>query len=488
MLKAVLDDPARQPIYRTSGEPPYDGPSSGLPDAIQPRRVTLRDRITSATLIPVDSITYIPLSLLSYLSKQMNREIEKGDTYAMTEPMALAAFGSYWFSNFVAIMLLGDWGATTEEALTKLGGTLYVETDWEKECIGSFYIKPNYPGRSSHVCNGTFLVTDGARNRGVGRLMGETYVEWAPKLGYTYSVFNLVYETNVASCKIWDALGFKRIGRVKGCGHLKSHDEPVDAIIFGRELDATTPEDFATDERFDKIKYYLKHAKYPDGATRAEKSRLRSAATHYRLILENTLDASGQQEEKLYLKDKEVISDPQRQYDVAREMHELAHEGINKTTARVAERYHWVRIKETATLVIKNCQDCVEPGKSAAPMINPAQPHMLTANGIPVLFTQMPVSQFSAINQTATPSQPGILIATMPEGGVLQVPTSAQFTMDEQSMMPLVTAAAAMPATTIPDMMGYENMPVDPNILLDENAVAAGFLSDLSMDTSGWSK
>ena len=55
-------------------------------------------------------------------------------------------------------------------------------TDWGQVCLGSFYIKPNYPGRSSHVCNGGFLVTDAARNRGVGRLMGEGYLEWAPKL------------------------------------------------------------------------------------------------------------------------------------------------------------------------------------------------------------------------------------------------------------------------------------------------------------------
>ena len=53
---------------------------------------------------------------------------------------------------------------------------------WEEVCLGSFYVKPNYPGRSSHVCNGGFLVTEAARNRGVGRLMGEGYLEWAPKL------------------------------------------------------------------------------------------------------------------------------------------------------------------------------------------------------------------------------------------------------------------------------------------------------------------
>jgi GNAT superfamily N-acetyltransferase len=292
----------------------------------------------------------------------MNREIEKGDTYAYTEPMTIDFFGAYWFSNLVGIMLLGDWGSTVKDCLARLAESVNIEKDWERECLGSFFVKPNYPGRSSHICNGTFLVTDGARNRGVGRLMGEGYLEWAPKLGYSYSVFNLVYETNVASCRIWDALGFKRVGRIKGCGHLKSHDEPIDAIIYGRELSTNSPDDFLAEERFDRIKYYLKHQKYPDGIGRAEKSRLRSAATHYKIVAEE----GGTQEEKLFLRDKEVIADPQKQYEITRETHRRQHEGINKTTAKVNEKYHWLRIKETATLVIKNCPECNEPIKRSA--------------------------------------------------------------------------------------------------------------------------
>lgn len=67
--------------------------------------------------------------------------------------------------------------------------------------------------------------------------MGEAYLEWAPRLGYTYSVFNLVYESNVASCRIWDALGFERIGRVPRCGNLRGcGGRYVDAIIYGRDL------------------------------------------------------------------------------------------------------------------------------------------------------------------------------------------------------------------------------------------------------------
>lgn len=365
----MLDDPASPTIYRTSGVGPFPDPHDAqpqLPIEVYPRQVTLRDRVTTATIVPFSSQHQVPPSLLAYLSDQVNKEIENGDTYPLIDTMPVDQFSSYWFQNFGAVMLLGNIESPDEVVEGK---------NWSTECLGSFYIKPNYPGRSSHVSNAGFLVTDAARNRGVGRLMGESYLDWAPKLGYTYSVFNLVYETNVASCRIWDALGFKRIGRVKGAGNLKSYPgQFIDAIIYGRDL-GPEGEDFVSEERFDKIKFYLKFGKYPAGADRAEKSRLRSAATHYKLIPET---------DKLMLKDKEVISDPQRQYEIARNIHVLQHGGINKTTATIAEKYHWVRIKETVSLVIRNCTQCKELGKAPvvkadgvirpAPRAQPASP------------------------------------------------------------------------------------------------------------------
>ncbi|KAG5798680.1 hypothetical protein H9Q69_002256 [Fusarium xylarioides] len=346
----MLDDPASPTIYRVSGQPPYPDPNNPrLPAEMTPRQVTLRDRQTVATIVPFSSKHQVPESLIAYLCDQINKEIEGGDTYPMMDPFAADKFGSYWFQNFGAIMLLGD----VERAEDVVEGK-----DWSRECLGSFYIKPNYPGRSSHVCNAGFLVTDASRNRGVGRLMGEAYLDWAPKLGYTYSVFNLVYETNVASCRIWDALGFKRIGRVKGCGNLRSYpNQLIDAIIYGRDLSPRESEELVSEERFDKIKFYLKYGEYPNGADRAEKSRLRSAATHYKLL-------DG---DKLMLKDKEVISDPARQFDIARQVHVQQHGGINKTTATIAEKYHWSRIKETVSDVIRSCVECKELGKTPNP-------------------------------------------------------------------------------------------------------------------------
>lgn len=356
-MPAMLEDPTAPAIVRASGDVPYLAPGGPLPVGIAPIQVTLRDRVTTATIIPFSAPNQVPLTLLAYLCDQLGREIEKGDTYPMVEPLPLENFGPYWFGVFGAIMLLGEIQDGRElHEMARRG------CDWERECLGSFYIKPNYPGRSSHVCNGGFLVTDASRNRGVGRLMGETYLDWAPKLGYTYSVFNLVYETNLASCRIWDALGFKRIGRVKGCGNLKSHPgELIDAIIYGRDLGQD--DDFVSEERFDKIRFYLKNGKYPNGADRAEKSRLRSAATHYKLT-----PATDNEPEKLWLKGKEVISDTQRQYEIARDVHHKSHGGINKTTAAIAESYHWVRIKETVSQVIRNCPECSEMNKGLSAM------------------------------------------------------------------------------------------------------------------------
>lgn len=371
-MPAIMDDPSSPTIYQVSGASPFPDPNKPeLPPSIVPRKVTLRDRQTIATVVPFVTRDQVPASLLAYLSDQFAKEIEGGDTYPMIEPMPLERFSSYWLQNFAGIMLLGNIDSPEQVVEGK---------DWSKECLGSFYIKPNYPGRSSHVCNAGFLVTDASRNRGVGRLMGEAYLDWAPKLGYTYSVFNLVYETNVASCRIWDALGFKRIGRVKGCGNLKSYpDRLVDAIIYGRDLGTGAEGDgqmsdplLVSEERFDKIKYYLKYGRYPNGSDRAEKSRLRSAATHYKL-LDNDV---------LMLKGKEVVSDPPRQMDISKTTHEaMSHAGINKTTAIIAEKYHWTRIKETVSDVIRACNHCKD--LSRAPLQNPVLVRKTIVNSSP---------------------------------------------------------------------------------------------------------
>lgn len=205
----------------------------------------------------------------------------------------------------------------------------------------------------------------------------------------TVIVFNSCQKLRSTDAALRDALGFKRIGRVPGCGNLKSYpDRLVDAIIYGRDLTLSEEEndELVSEDRFEKIKFYLKHGKYPNGADRAEKSRLRSAATHYKL-LENDV---------LMLKDKEVISDPERQYEIARQTHALGqHAGINKTTATITERYHWRGIKDTVSDVIRVCAECED--KSNAGLIKPSTPSQ-TSN--PHALPPTSVSSVSAVKNS----------------------------------------------------------------------------------------
>lgn len=101
--------------------------------------------------------------------------------------------------------------------------------------LGSFYVKPNFPGRSSHICNGGFLVNVDCRGKGVGELLFKKYLRVARDLGYKGSFFNLVYASNTASLKLCRRLGFTEIGVVPKAGFLKDLGY-VDAVQFYYDL------------------------------------------------------------------------------------------------------------------------------------------------------------------------------------------------------------------------------------------------------------
>jgi len=260
-------------------------------------------------------------------------------------------------------------------------------------------------------------------------------------------VFNLVYDTNVASLRIWDALGFKRIGKVKGAGNLRSNpDRLVDAIIYGRDLHVE-PEEYLQEERFDKIRAYLKTNQYPTGADRAEKSRLRSASAHYRII-----PATETEDEKLMLKDKEVVSDPTRQYEIAFKVHSQHHGGINKTTATIAEQYHWVRIKETVSAAIRNCSECKEAAARPARVEkSPAGPTDPDVSAIQEFNRD---STSTANLEQTSPSRQSQSSHSVPMGQL-----NPNIHPDPQEQQPIPIA----------DMQSYDfsqiQMPVDPRIM-----------------------
>jgi L-amino acid N-acyltransferase YncA len=83
----------------------------------------------------------------------------------------------------------------------------------------------------TETCNAGFIVDGEQRGLGIGKCMGQAFLQLAPLCGYKQAMFNLVFVSNEASVRLWRTLGFKEIGRLPNAGRLK--DEQLhDAIMF----------------------------------------------------------------------------------------------------------------------------------------------------------------------------------------------------------------------------------------------------------------
>ena len=102
--------------------------------------------------------------------------------------------------------------------------------------LGSYIIKPNFPGLGSHVANCSYMVSEDARGMGLGRLLGEHSIVVAKDSGYQSMQFNIVVSTNAAAVKLWQALGFTIIGTSPKAFRHKTLGL-VDTYIMHREID-----------------------------------------------------------------------------------------------------------------------------------------------------------------------------------------------------------------------------------------------------------
>jgi ribosomal protein S18 acetylase RimI-like enzyme len=101
--------------------------------------------------------------------------------------------------------------------------------------LGTYYLKPNQPGLGSHVCNAGYIVAKSARRRGLGRALCAHSLEEARRRGFRAMQFNLVVSSNEGAVRLWQAMGFAKIGALPGAFH---HAEfgYVDALVMYRAL------------------------------------------------------------------------------------------------------------------------------------------------------------------------------------------------------------------------------------------------------------
>lgn len=143
--------------------------------------------------------------------------VEQGQTYPI-EQIDRKGFEAYFFGQYCFVV---------REKTATAGGTGKV--------VAGFYIKSNFPGRSSHLANYGLIVDKNCRGKGIGNLMVEHCVRLAPLVGFKALYTNLVYVTNTASIKTCQKYGFTQVGRVPKAGLLKGLGY-VDALQFYKDV------------------------------------------------------------------------------------------------------------------------------------------------------------------------------------------------------------------------------------------------------------
>jgi len=140
--------------------------------------------------------------------------VEPGDSYAFPSDISREEALAFWMTPTAHV---------------------YVALDGD-EILGTYFLKPNQPGRGSHVSNAGFMVAPSAQGRGVGRAMGEHCLAEARRLGFRAMQFNFVVSTNQPAVALWKKLGFEIIGTVPD-----AFDHPalgfVDTYVMFRSLD-----------------------------------------------------------------------------------------------------------------------------------------------------------------------------------------------------------------------------------------------------------
>ncbi|WP_323096191.1 GNAT family N-acetyltransferase [Intrasporangium sp. YIM S08009] len=89
------------------------------------------------------------------------------------------------------------------------------------ELLGTAKMGRNRPGPGSHVATASYMVTDAARGRGVGRALVEDSLAWARRAGFAAMQFNAVVETNRGAVRLYESLGFTIVGTVP-----RAHEMP----------------------------------------------------------------------------------------------------------------------------------------------------------------------------------------------------------------------------------------------------------------------
>jgi RimJ/RimL family protein N-acetyltransferase len=127
------------------------------------------------------------------------------------------------------------------DAWTAPGKQVFVAVDdITGELLGTYYLKPNFEGAASHICNCGYIVSERARGRGIAARMCEHSQRAALAHGFRAMQYNLVVSSNESAVHLWKKMGFTIVGTIP-----EAFRHPrlgfVDAYVMYKRLHAAEP-------------------------------------------------------------------------------------------------------------------------------------------------------------------------------------------------------------------------------------------------------
>ena len=96
---------------------------------------------------------------------------------------------------------------------------------------GLYFLHPNNVGRCGHICNASYAVRADVRGRHIGELLVEHCIEKGKELGFRILQFNAVVSSNTHALRLYEKLGFVRLGIVPG-GFLMKEGHYEDITLY----------------------------------------------------------------------------------------------------------------------------------------------------------------------------------------------------------------------------------------------------------------
>ncbi len=82
------------------------------------------------------------------------------------------------------------------------------------EIVGLYILHPNNVGRCGHICNASYAVKKSFRGKNIGESLVKHCLSTAKECGFKILQFNAVVEDNTPALKLYEKLGFTKLGTI----------------------------------------------------------------------------------------------------------------------------------------------------------------------------------------------------------------------------------------------------------------------------------